>query len=55
MHMIGIQQTKVVMVITKTQSSQDPSEIKKSSFMSSFTACFSSPQNTQTSVSMKKQ
>lgn len=50
MHMIGIQQNKVVTVIIKTQHPQDTSETKASSFM----ICFSSPQNTQISVSMKK-
>lgn len=50
MHMTGIQQTKVVIVITKIQRSQDTSEIKPSSFM----VGFSSPQNIQISVSMKK-
>lgn len=53
--MIGIQQTKIVMAIIKIQSSQNSSEIKESSFMSSFMVFFTSPQNTQTSVSMKKQ
>lgn len=52
MSMIGIQQTEVVMAIIKIQSSQDPSEIKESSFVSSFMLCFTSPQNTQTSISM---
>lgn len=52
MSMIGIQQTEVVMAIIKIQSSQDPSEIKESSFVSSFMLCFTSPQNKQTSISM---
>lgn len=55
MYKTGTRQTKVVMMITKIQSSQDASEIKESYFMNSFMLCFSSPQNTETSVSMKKQ